>query len=62
MSVRDALEEIFDLGSDTPQTQFLDREEIKELTAKKIGTKINIGLLNSRIIGVDQYFGSLHTS
>ena len=29
MSVSDALEEIFDLGSDTPKTQFLDREELK---------------------------------
>ncbi len=47
MSVSDALEEIFDLGSDTPKTQFLDREELKELVEEKIGTKINKNILKT---------------
>jgi hypothetical protein len=47
MSVSDALEEIFDLGSDTSKTQFLDREELKELVEEKIGTKINKNILKT---------------
>ena len=48
MSVSDALEEIFDLGKDgTPNTKFRDREELKKLVEKKIGTKINKNILKA---------------